>query len=157
MCDRGTWVTRETRDVATSVMPPRAQRVNLARPRSGPNHGNADLFSAFAAAQLGIRLLDLNFRSSVPKPSGRVGRLHHADSCLRGRPPLAPLALAAVAFAFERLRPPRCPVDRANRRVPKARSTSPGTHTSTSSDDQAKASPAGETLIELSAAAGTSS
>jgi hypothetical protein len=38
---------------------------------------------------------------------------------LRGRPPLAPLAFAAIAFAFERLRPPRRPVDAANKRVPK--------------------------------------
>jgi len=31
------------------------------------------------------------------------------------------------AFAFERRRPPRCPVARANKRAPNARSTSPGT------------------------------
>lgn len=82
---------------------------------------------------------------------------HYADSRLRGRPPLAPLALAAAVFAFDRRRPPRCPVARANKRVPNARSTSPGTYTSTSSDGQDKASPAGETLIDLSADAGTSS
>jgi hypothetical protein len=33
----------------------------------------------------------------------------YADSHLRGRPPFAPLARAAAAFAFVRRRPPRCP------------------------------------------------
>lgn len=51
----------------------------------------------------------------------------HAVNRLGGRPPFAPLAFAAAAFAFERLRPPRRPVEAANRRVPNARSTSPGT------------------------------
>jgi hypothetical protein len=51
----------------------------------------------------------------------------YAESRLRGRPPLAPLAFAAAAFAFDRLRPPRRPVAAANRRVPNARSTNPGT------------------------------
>lgn len=51
----------------------------------------------------------------------------YADSRLRGRPPFAPLARAAAAFAFVRRRPPRCPVARANNRAPNARSTSPGT------------------------------
>ena len=81
---------------------------------------------------------------------------HYTDSRLRGRPPLEPLALAAAAFAFERRRPPRCPVARANKRVPNARSTSPGTYTSASSDGQDKASPAGETRINPSAEAGAS-
>ena len=84
-------------------------------------------------------------------------RPRYAGSRLRGRPPFAPLALAAAAFAFDRRRPPRCPVARANKRVPNARSTSPGTYTSTSSDGQDTASPAGETLIDPSAEVGTSS
>jgi len=50
-----------------------------------------------------------------------------AVSRLRGRPPFAPLAFGAAAFAFDRRRPPRRPVDAANKWVPNARSTSPGT------------------------------
>jgi hypothetical protein len=56
---------------------------------------------------------------------GRTG-CAYVESRLRGRPPLAPLAFAAAAFALDLLRPPRRPVAAANRRVPKARSTSPG-------------------------------
>ena len=52
---------------------------------------------------------------------------NYAVNRLRGRPPLAPLAFAAVAFAFDRRRPPWRPVDAARRRLPNARSTSPGT------------------------------
>src|SRR5690349_17250432 len=51
----------------------------------------------------------------------------YADCRLRGRPPLAPLAFAATAFAFDFLRPPRRPVAAANRRMPNARSTRAGT------------------------------
>src|SRR4051812_31814112 len=40
----------------------------------------------------------------------------HADSRFRGLPPLAPLALAAAAFALDRRRPPRRPVEAANKR-----------------------------------------
>jgi hypothetical protein len=91
-------------------------------------------------------------------PSRRDSReAPYAGMRLRGRPPLAPFVLAAAAFALERRWPPRCPVARANKRVPNARSTSPGTCTSRSSDGQDKASPAGETLIPPSADAGTSS
>jgi hypothetical protein len=86
-----------------------------------------------------------------------VPTARYADRRLRGRPPFAPFALAAAVFAFDRRRPPRCPVARANKRVPNARSRSPGMYTSTSSDGQDKASPAGETLMEPSAEAGTSS
>jgi hypothetical protein len=80
--------------------------------------------------------------------------MRHADSRLRGRPPLEPLALAAAAFALDRRLPPRCPVARANNAVPNTRSTSPGTYTSAFSDSQDKASPAGETLIDPSAEGG---
>ena len=38
----------------------------------------------------------------------------HADSRFRGLPPLAALALAAAAFALDRRRPPRRPVEAAN-------------------------------------------
>src|SRR5438552_1735748 len=72
----------------------------------------------------------------------------YADRRLRGRPPLAPLAFEAAAFAFDRLRPPRRPVAAANRRLPNARSTRPGTYTSTSSEGHDNASPAGETTID---------
>jgi len=51
----------------------------------------------------------------------------YADARLRGRPPLAPFALAAAALAFDLRRPPRRPVALANRRAPNARSTNPGT------------------------------
>jgi hypothetical protein len=51
----------------------------------------------------------------------------YADTRLRGRPPFAPLALEAAAFAFDRRRPPRRPVAAANKRVPNTRSTRPGT------------------------------
>ncbi len=58
-------------------------------------------------------------------PANRAGG--YADRRLRGRPPLTPLAFAAAAFAFDRLCPPRRPVAAANRRLPNARSTRPGT------------------------------
>ena len=51
----------------------------------------------------------------------------YADRLLRGRPPLAPLTFTAADLAFDRVRPPRRPVAAANRRLPNARSTRPGT------------------------------
>jgi TetR/AcrR family transcriptional repressor of nem operon len=78
----------------------------------------------------------------------RPDAANHAVNRLRGRPPFAPLAFAAAAFAFERLRPPRRPVEAANNRVPNVCSTSPGTETSTSSEGHDNASPAGETTID---------
>ena len=52
----------------------------------------------------------------------------HADtSSFGGRPPFAPFAFAAAALALVFRCPPRRPVAAANRRVPKARSTKPGT------------------------------
>jgi hypothetical protein len=96
----------------------------------------------------------LSFRErDVDTGKRRLGRTRHdlsamstdhADSRFRGRPPFAPLAFAAVAFALDRRRPPRLSVDAANKRVPNARSTSPGTETSTSSEGHDNASPAGD-------------
>jgi hypothetical protein len=76
--------------------------------------------------------------------------IDHADSRFRGRPSFAPLALAAAAFALDRRRPPLLPVDAANKRVPNARSTSPGTETSTSSEGHDNASPAGDSTTASS-------
>jgi len=87
----------------------------------------------------------------------RLARRFYAGSRLRGRPPFAPFNLAAAAFAFDLRRPPRRPVATANRRVPNARSTSPGTYTSTSMDRQDNASPAGETSMEWRAESGARS
>ena len=63
-------VTPDTRDVATSVMPPCAC-VNLAWPRSGPTHRNANLFSVFAAAQLGIRQPQASRRTAESRAGHR--------------------------------------------------------------------------------------
>jgi hypothetical protein len=52
---------------------------------------------------------------------------HYADSLLRGRPPFAPFSFAATVFALVRRRPPCRPVGAANKWVPKARATRPGT------------------------------
>src|SRR5947209_19075599 len=46
----------------------------------------------------------------------------YADRGWRGRPRSAPLALAAAAFAFDRVRPPRRRVAAPNKRLPNASS-----------------------------------
>src|SRR6266567_2810419 len=85
---------------------------------------------------------------AVRLPGFRLFSVRSATVRFRGRPPLAPLAFDAAALAFDRRRPPRRPVAAANRRLPNARSTRPGTYTSTSSEGHDNASPAGETTTD---------
>src|SRR5882762_8513657 len=112
-----------------------------------------DEFSASASASHAFA------QASHPRPNvtswcsegstnGHRSSCSYGFSLFRGRPPLAPLALAAAALAFDRLRPPRRPVAAANRRLPNARSTRPGTYTSTPSDGHDNASLAGEITID---------
>jgi hypothetical protein len=74
------WVTSETRDVATSLMPPCAEPPSgpSLGHRVGPNHRDANSFRVFAA-QLGIRQPQAHFGAGHPQPrcSG-IG-----DSCRR--------------------------------------------------------------------------
>jgi hypothetical protein len=85
--------------------------------------------------------------------NGHRSLYSYGFSRFRGRPPLAALAVAAAAFAFDPLRPPRRPVAAANRRLPNARSARPGTYISTSSDGHDNASLAGEITIVFIVAA----
>lgn len=134
----------------------------LARSRSGTCESAAGSVRVHRArGRRGRRHVDASPRRRAHEGSadqrGRSLSANYTDSRLRGRPPFAPFSFAAAVLAFDLRRPPRCPVAAANRLVPNARSTSPGTYTSTSSDRQERASPAGETLIDRRAEAGAPS
>jgi hypothetical protein len=89
--------------------------------------------------------------------SAELGALKAPKHACGGDRRLRRLPGAATAFAFDRRRPPRRPVDAANKRVSNAGSINPGTYTSTSREGHDNASPAGETTTDSSSDAGARS